>query len=304
MGNFEKEEEEIIIDVNIIVNSLSLLGSLFILVAFCSFKQLRVYAFKLVAMLSLADFFQSLGMLIGPMHNGDKMCYAQALIISYFSVVSICCTMVIAWTLYSAIILQTPNIEARFTRNMLFAYGLPLIGTIIPLFSGSYGEADGFCWVMSDDAKDMIIGILQFYVPLWIAFGFNTYCYFRVYRVINVLLQNLEGRKDDDRYRKLKLIKRLRFYPIILVFCWTAGTIHRLYSLANPEEPLLWMAILTILFGSLQGLLNAIVYGFSGPVKEVIKDACFPCFPNLLDSKLDYVHSPSTIERAEPNNAI
>jgi hypothetical protein len=94
------------------------------------------------------------------MHDGEKMCYAQAIIVSYFGLASVLCTVAIAWTLFSAIILQKPNVEESFWRMMAFAYGLPIIGTVIPIFSGSYGETIGFCWVTQETPTDSMIGFV------------------------------------------------------------------------------------------------------------------------------------------------
>ena len=53
---FSADDEAIIMDVAIIGNCFSLLGSLFILVSYCAFPELRAFAFKLIALLSLSDF--------------------------------------------------------------------------------------------------------------------------------------------------------------------------------------------------------------------------------------------------------
>ena len=82
---------------------------------------------------------------------------------------------------------------------------------------------------------------------------------------------------DEDKRRRLKLIKRLKYYPFILIICWVFGTINRIYNFAEPEDPLLWLTIIHVTLGSINGLFNAIVYGISGPVKYHIIRSCFPC---------------------------
>jgi hypothetical protein len=76
----------------------------------------------------------------------------------------------------------------------------------------------------------------------------------------------------------MSLIKRLKWYPIILIVCWIFGTIGRIYNFTSPREPAVWLTILAVFFGAINGLLNAIVYGISGPVKVLIIKSCCPCF--------------------------
>jgi hypothetical protein len=82
----------------------------------------------------------------------------------------------------------------------------------------------------------------------------------------------------EEGKRQLKLIKRLKFYPMILIVCWIFGTINRVYLFVAPNDPQAWLTILHVFFGSINGLFNAIVYGISGPVKVLIVKTCCPCF--------------------------
>jgi hypothetical protein len=89
MGKFGEDEESLIMNFTIIASCLSLFGSLFILVCYCAFKDLRMFAFKLVALLSFADVCNSAGFLLGPLKDDSAACYFQAIVISYFSVCSV-----------------------------------------------------------------------------------------------------------------------------------------------------------------------------------------------------------------------
>jgi hypothetical protein len=121
--------------------------------------------------------------------------------------------------------------------------------------------------------------ILQFYIPLWAAIGYNTYCYVTVYRAMKTLISGLSSLSDSDAMGNIKNIKRLMYYPMILVICWFFGTLNRLQAILSPDDPVIWLTVLHILLGSLQGLFNAVVYGISGPVKRLILKTCCPCLP-------------------------
>ena len=56
-----------------------------------------------------------------------------------------------------------------------------------------------------------------------------------------------------------------RYYPIVLIVCWTAGTFNRIYTIFEEHE--VWMVAIHVFFGGLQGFLNALVYGANENVK-------------------------------------
>ena len=64
------------------------------------------------------------------------------------------------------------------------------------------------------------------------------------------------------------LIRRLQFYPLILVVCWFWGTVNRLQNAFSPDNAVYWLYFLQGTFRSLQGLLNAVAYGTQPQVRE------------------------------------
>jgi hypothetical protein len=72
---------------------------------------------------------------------------------------------------------------------------------------------------------------------------------------------------------------------MVLIVCWTFGTINRFYKFLEPDNPDLTLTILHVSLGSLQGLLNAIIYGISGPVKAHIIKSCCPCLAPYTPKK-------------------
>jgi len=106
----------------------------------------------------------------------------------------------------------------------------------------------------------VVMRFFQFYIPLWIALGFNIYAYVKVIKFI---------RKHLSRDMEVRFIHRLKYYPLVLAFCWSFATVNRLYEIVGKE-----IFILTVLHhgcGGLQGFLNAIVYGMNENVKQTWK---------------------------------
>ena len=64
------------------------------------------------------------------------------------------------------------------------------------------------------------------------------------------------------------MVRRLRLYPLILVFCWTFATVNRLQNVVDPTNPQFMLYLLHVSTRSLQGILNAVVYGFNSHVTK------------------------------------
>lgn len=117
---------------------------------------------------------------------------------------------------------------------------------------------------------------VQFYVPLWIALAFNLYAYIKVVRFI---------KKYISTTLEIRFIHRLKYYPLVLVFCWTFATINRIYNIFGHE--IMFLTFMHHTLGGLQGLLNALVYGTNDQVKQIWKEKLCWCFERRLYIKDD-----------------
>jgi hypothetical protein len=67
-------------------------------------------------------------------------------------------------------------------------------------------------------------------------------------------------------------MNRIKWYPIILLFCFGPSLIHRVYYLASSEDN----RMLDLISGSLAalyGFINAVVYGMTSKVRAVYRKA-------------------------------
>jgi hypothetical protein len=68
-------------------------------------------------------------------------------------------------------------------------------------------------------------------------------------------------------------MSRLRFYPLILVVSFSFATANRFYSiLSNNTVEKDWLILLHIIFGNLNGLINAGFYGLTRKVQGLITE--------------------------------
>ncbi|KAL4453412.1 hypothetical protein ABPG74_017619 [Tetrahymena malaccensis] len=282
----------------IVVSSFSLLGAIFIIGIFLSFKKLRVFPFIYVFWLSVSDLISSIGYLLVTDSIGDTpeqlqeanfTCKTQALMINFGQLASICWTAVIAWTLYNSTVKVVTNLQQKTeTKMVAIAFGFPLIMSLIPLILNEYGPQGGWCWIKSDSDNKVLSFILvgiEFYIPLWIAFVFNGITIYRVIRYVKSITQDKN---------QLKLINRLTLYPLILLVCWSAGTVERVFDFIGISSEIL--SYLHIFFGGLQGFFNACVYGLNSNVRKVIREnlcSSLPCFASA------YIYEEQNLNEAE-----
>jgi len=274
---------------------LSLLGSLFIILTYVLIKRLRNFAFKLVVCLSISDVIISTGNLFtGDALDGytnDSLCYLQSVLKNYGGLASVLWTTVIAYTLYSTVVVQR-SILNLYGKFVLFGFGIPLLMTGIPIMTNQYGRSGNWCWIKNDPNNKFGEGAMrffQFYLPLWVAIGYNTYSYLEVIKC----LKAYSGNSMETRF-----IGRLKYYPLILVFCWTLPTLNRIYTLFYDENPT--FNVIHTSFAGLQGFLNAIVYGCTASVRQVYSGyiCCKSCAYDNLPSQ--DTHKPQKSEETQP----
>lgn len=68
----------------------------------------------------------------------------------------------------------------------------------------------------------------------------------------------------------IKLVKRLKIYPISLIVCFGLGASHRLFYLLGGEKNYYFDLVTGCVVG-LYGFFNAIIYGLTSNVRKFIK---------------------------------
>lgn len=276
------DEESLTLEkLNIVTSVFSICGSLFIMSFFFVLKDLRTFAFKLVCMVAVSDVFFSIGNFMGDA-GGDStthlgaspaFCMTQALFIGYFQLTSLFWAISIAFTLHMAFLRENPDfapssIHEHDKKYHLVCWGIPLILTILPLFTGSYGDTGGWCWIMSRNAMDNVWRFLQFYLWLFLGIGYNCFVFLSIFQKIKQM-QAMSGEADGLGRSRNTMAGRLRLYPLVLLICHLPGTISILYELGGTQSFIL--NVLTVIFGSLWGLANALVYGLTPEVAQQVK---------------------------------
>jgi len=133
--NVFTEDEKPIVYLLTAVSLLSLFGSLFIIITYICFRKIRNYAYKLVTYLSYSDIILSIGNILSwgtiKYKAEDHLCFTQAFLINFGGLASVLWTSVIAWSIYSATVLNAKNLRDKNMRFLLVGYGVSLALSIM-----------------------------------------------------------------------------------------------------------------------------------------------------------------------------
>ncbi len=149
-SEFSDEDANLLGRINTAMAVFSLIGSSLSIICYIRFKELRSFAFKLILMLAISDWWNAVGNMIGDgaglnADSGSPKCQFQAIVISYFELTSILWSAAIAFTLHRAFLLEDPayggtTIDSRAKMYHAFIWGFAFIMTLLPLTTDSYGE--------------------------------------------------------------------------------------------------------------------------------------------------------------------
>jgi hypothetical protein len=233
---FDAKEQKLIQGLGTACSAISFVASLAVITSWIKFAELRKFSFTLIMMMAISDLGSGIGWFIGSPLNGTNACVTQGLFVQFFQLASILWTICVAYVMDASLKQQDmPHIR----RFHVFVWGAAFLFASPPLIheanSGStlsYGntQGTGWCWIDTTNVKEFDTGtawrFFGFYIPLWLAIGYNLRVYLSIYRRFKALLQEALGNEDiraSGRSRAkdaLVRIKRLQRYPMIMIIAW------------------------------------------------------------------------------------
>lgn len=273
LGGLTATQIDTIDKVSTVVQALSFVGSLFIIVTYLVLKKHRgALSFVLVFILSSVDLANQVTDMLEP--NGEQIiamrrdgapysaqCYIQSIGQGVLELSSVLWTTAMAATLYAVVEWKW---EVRPTCQVLswlslVCFGVPVALTIAAGADGALGPSTSWCYVI--DAKAYWRWIML-YGPLWTAVLFNGVVYGRIYwrlkRTLKTSDQSSAAESQASRARIDAVMRRLVWYPAILVVVWFWPTVNRLNEAVTGQQSFA-LTLLQRTFSSSQGLLNALV---------------------------------------------
>ncbi len=305
LGSQRVNELRVLKAVTIASGTLSVLGSCFLILAFHLTRTHRSLGFRIVYWLSFADLLSSLIYMIdgaSPLRAADYaddcpgvggFCIFKGAV-SQFANLS-----AVLWTLCIAINLQVTllNRSARaahspehLLRSMHLGVWLSSFATTLLLAAtGSLGAAGQWCWIA---AHSQWARLVFYYMPLLCTVAYNFTVYWKTRSTFATLHRqaSVQGRGggggggdggggggDGDggggggggASVLPELTSRLRGLILIFVIVHTPQILNRLNDLFWPASPSFAIRLVHSALGPLQGLGNALVYGWTPRVRRL-----------------------------------
>lgn len=145
------------------------------------------------------------------------------------------------------------------------------------------------------DLKGVVIQVALFYFPLFLGLLINFYIYWRAITVTETIL-------TFERELRAIYIRKLRLFPLALLFAFVPECFYRLYTILTLQQEIWYLTLASNCFGALIGFFNALVYG-SEIVAIMKEDSLCPCFNSPIEEEeappeppKPQVHRPSVIE--------
>ncbi|CAM9124871.1 unnamed protein product [Scytosiphon promiscuus] len=229
---------------------------------------------------------------MGNPEDNRSACVTQGALQQFFQMAQILWTVAIACVMYDVTVnirVYRPHEQKGLMRRFhLAVWGAALLSMLLPFTTDSYGSTGSWCWIETNPEADIDVGTmwryLVLYCPLWAAIAFNIAVYVRITGVLRRLSAGIgEGGGDsgggdasaagpstDQQIRMTKFVKRLVWYPAVLIAAWTFATINRIQNAVDPDNPIFGLFLLHTSFVRFQGIFNALVYGSTDAVKSAV----------------------------------
>jgi len=316
MTDVSDNDSKLLTALNVSMAAFSFIGSTFIITCFIKFKELRSFAYRLVLWVAISDWWNAIGNMMGDVGgysasesgpSRSSACRFQAILISYFELTSILWSAAIAFTLHLAFLREDTRfsaveIDSRARWYHVTIWCIPLVLTMLPLTTDSYGDTGGWCWILGDSAADKAWRFIQFYIPLWICVVYSSYVYIQVVRKFHALAAAslAAGGPSEDKSHNVRAMK---FYPLVMVICYFWATVNRLYQTFGGGF-VLWLNGIHVFFSSSQGLGNFIVYVNTAQVQSRLRVFLAPYFTCVTLRDVDRSDSSEVVARTAADGAV
>ena len=228
---------------------------------------------QLIFSLCVIEILNYIGMVFPTSSSVDvtTICYIQSLFQSFFPLAAIINVTIISYTIYISIKIQDHVDKYKNTYRIgfiLIMTLIPLAFTLVTVFSGTIGFSGAWCWL--DFANKQIDyevkSIVLFYfliiiINSIICIGFI----FAVYKI-------LKREKADSTYIN-KLLRRLKWYPIVQVFSIIPYVINRMVYFFGDELSFELMVI-QVVFDNMRGIVFCVIACLTTNIINEIKDRC------------------------------
>ena len=294
--SYTEVEIKIIEYSSIICSTISFISCMFIGMSWVCFPHLRTFAYSLVMCAGMSSLVRSFSKMWGSLNTGTVACEIQGCLttfggIAQFAWISIIAIVMFTLTFYTDLWLVTHEIKwKRLYKWIIIIFSIALISGLIPVFTKSYGNVGGWCWIVNTTTIDNILRWILFYIWNVISVCLCVYIYVRLHFYFKKVTQpemedsisdsktdikdDYDNENNNDNSRSFnKLYTKIKYYPLALIIGYTIPTFNRIINIFMdvPFGLQLIQAITTGLFG----FILCIIYGISPAVIHEYKKALY-----------------------------
>lgn len=267
--DFSILEDDVIVYIGAGISGFSLLGSSFVIISYIKFPRLRSFAFQLILMVAISDFIRAVSYILTPSID-ESLCIPQAVLSSFSAFASLLWVGSIAFTIQRTL-LWNHSVSINLRQNLqyhIFIWGISAVLTLLPFTTGDYETSDVlWCWITFQTQSGVLWALVCYYVPLWLMMCYLIYVYSKIWWMLKARPLLKSGGIDSWKPKhRLVTQRRMAVYPTIFFFAVVCTSMDRLYQLIWVRRNF-GLALLHIIMGNLQGLLNAFAYGFTAAVR-------------------------------------
>lgn len=279
---------------------LSCCGSLFILTTWWLQRGMRRTLFlHMIASLSVADFLSSLIFIVDGLSPTGELamcrndtaaavdqpvtagCAIYAAGAQLFGIGAVLWTGCLALALHLGVLrrskLATHEPHKLLKRMAIGVWGFSLSTLLIMAAAGTLGPTGQWCWVK---LQSWWAGLLFYYLPLIAVFFYSMTVYYYTRRTFVGMTREASVAGGGDGSSSsgsalLSVTSRLRAFLLVYAIIHTFQILNRAWDVVSPTHPSYALSLLHAIFGPLQGMCNAIVYGW-GPATRRVWAKAFP----------------------------
>lgn len=155
---------------------------------------------------------------------------------------------------------------------------VPFLLSLIPIFTNSYYRGSFWCWIKNDEKVENLI--LQVFEGYGVALMVLVYNIYNLVLINRKLKKEINSNNDDENIRR-KLMKRMIYYPLVIIICIFPAICLRITTLISQQDEYKykWLEALSADFQCFIGFANCLVYGLTDNLKKKVKSK----LQNLID---------------------
>jgi hypothetical protein len=249
------------------ISALSGVGCLATMIVIFFSKNLKTKFYNQVIFhIALSDGIFALGTSMGIPNDGSIACSIQAILTNIGPVGTLTWTTVLAYHVFAILAYPVSYSQRNITiSNQLssICWGIPIIVTILPLSTVKYGLMEGgWCYIKEGQHYKWTLHL--WYVVSYFGWLYSAIIVY-VALIFYVYFYHLrDPSKSTTAPHIIAVVRKLLWYPIILLCTWCVNTIYLFWIVVEPNRNLNTMGFVAMLIPLFSGFFTSIAFFVGG----------------------------------------